>query len=77
MTNTLNVLPQADQILVLANGTVAEMGSYQDLLHRNGALVGLLDGARQPAGGGEGGIGWASLNLCARLWEKAARVPLM
>nr|XP_042132641.1 ATP-binding cassette sub-family C member 6 isoform X1 [Peromyscus maniculatus bairdii] len=55
VTNTLHVLPQADQILVLANGTIAEMGSYQDLLHRNGALVGLLDGARQPAGGGEGG----------------------
>ncbi|EDM07279.1 ATP-binding cassette, sub-family C (CFTR/MRP), member 6, isoform CRA_d [Rattus norvegicus] len=54
VTHTLHVLPQADQILVLANGTIAEMGSYQDLLHRNGALVGLLDGARQPAGEGEG-----------------------
>uniref|UniRef100_A0A8C2QL20 ATP-binding cassette sub-family C member 6 n=1 Tax=Cricetulus griseus TaxID=10029 RepID=A0A8C2QL20_CRIGR len=49
VTNTLHVLPHADWILVLANGTIAEMGSYQDLLHRNGALVGLLDGARQPA----------------------------
>ncbi|MEJ1287069.1 hypothetical protein NN561_018084 [Cricetulus griseus] len=54
VTNTLHVLPHADWILVLANGTIAEMGSYQDLLHRNGALVGLLDGARQPASG-EGG----------------------
>ncbi|XP_012979666.2 multidrug resistance-associated protein 6 isoform X2 [Mesocricetus auratus] len=55
VTHALHVLPQADWILVLANGTIAEMGSFQDLLHRNGALVRLLDGARQPAGGGEGG----------------------
>ncbi|XP_005366979.1 multidrug resistance-associated protein 6 [Microtus ochrogaster] len=54
VTHTLHVLPQADQILVLVNGAIAEMGSYQDLLNRNGALVGLLDGARQHAGGGEG-----------------------
>ncbi|XP_041505751.1 ATP-binding cassette sub-family C member 6 isoform X1 [Microtus oregoni] len=54
VTHTLHVLPQADQILVLVNGAIAEMGSYQDLLNRNGALVGLLDGARQRAGGGEG-----------------------
>lgn len=52
---------------MLANGTIAEMGSYQDLLQRNGALVGLLDGARQPAGEGEGRIVWASLSLCAWL----------
>ncbi|XP_051004550.1 ATP-binding cassette sub-family C member 6 [Acomys russatus] len=55
VTHTLHVLPQADRILVLANGTIAEMGSYQDLLDRNGALVDLLDEARQPAGGGGGG----------------------
>ncbi|KAL1768993.1 multidrug resistance-associated protein 6 [Sigmodon hispidus] len=55
VTHTLHILPQADWILVLANGTIAEMGSYQDLLHRNGALMSLLDGARQPASGGEGG----------------------
>lgn len=61
------MLPQADQILVLANGTIAEMGSYKDLLQRNGALVSLLDGARQPAGEGEEGIGWVSLILCAWL----------
>lgn len=67
VTHTLHVLPQVDQILVLVNGTIAEMGSYQDLLNRNGALVGLLDGARQHAGGGEG-IDWASLHLCAWLW---------
>lgn len=71
VTHTLHVLPQADQILVLVNGAIAEMGSYQDLLNRNGALVGLLDGARQHAGGGEG-IDWASLHLClalAALWR--------
>lgn len=67
MTHTLHILPQADQILVLVNGAIAEMGSYQDLLNRNGALVELLDGARQHAGGGEG-IDWAALHLCAWLW---------
>lgn len=55
VTHSLHVLPQVDQILVLADGTIAEMGSYQDLLRRNGALMDLLDGARQPAGGREEG----------------------
>lgn len=80
VTHSLHVLPQADQILVLADGTITEMGSYQDLLRRNGALMDLLDGARKPAGGREEGIGWASLRPCwalATLWEKAARVLLV
>lgn len=72
VTHTLHVLPQADQILVLVNGTIAEMGSYQDLLNRNGALVGLLDGARQHAGGGEGIAGHHCISVClalATLWR--------
>ncbi|XP_073916546.1 ATP-binding cassette sub-family C member 6 isoform X2 [Castor canadensis] len=54
VTHALHVLPQADQIVVMADGAIAEIGSYQELLHKKGALVGLLDGARQPGGGGEG-----------------------
>ncbi|XP_062956568.1 ATP-binding cassette sub-family C member 6 [Cynocephalus volans] len=54
VTHALHVLPQADQIVVLADGAIAEMGSYEELLHRKGALVGLLDQASQPENGGEG-----------------------
>ncbi|XP_037671061.1 multidrug resistance-associated protein 6 isoform X3 [Choloepus didactylus] len=44
----------ADRIVVLVDGAIAEMGSYQELLHRKGALVELLGQARQPEEGGEG-----------------------
>ncbi|XP_007948778.1 ATP-binding cassette sub-family C member 6 [Orycteropus afer afer] len=54
VTNALHILPQADQIVVLVDGAIAEMGSYQELLHRKGALVDLLGRARQPGDGGEG-----------------------
>lgn len=67
VTHALHVLPQADWIVVLEDGAIAEMGSFQELLHRKGALVGLLDGARQPGDGGEGGTGWVFLVLCAWL----------
>lgn len=67
MTHALHVLPQADQIVVMADGAIAEIGSYQELLHKKGALVGLLDGARQPGGGGEGGTDWLLLSICTWL----------
>uniref|UniRef100_A0A8C5XQM1 ATP-binding cassette sub-family C member 6 n=1 Tax=Microcebus murinus TaxID=30608 RepID=A0A8C5XQM1_MICMU len=54
VTHTLHVLPQADRIVVLEDGAVAETGSYQELLHRKGALLRLLDQATQPGGRGEG-----------------------
>ncbi|KAM5199046.1 ATP-binding cassette sub-family C member 6 isoform 2-T2 [Hipposideros larvatus] len=54
VTHALHVLPQADCIVVLEDGAIAEMGSYQELLHRKRALVGLLDRTRQPGGRGEG-----------------------
>ncbi|XP_057384335.1 ATP-binding cassette sub-family C member 6 isoform X1 [Balaenoptera acutorostrata] len=54
VTHALHVLPQADWIVVLEDGAIAEMGSFQELLHRKGTLAGLLDGARQPGDGGEG-----------------------
>ncbi|XP_032957049.1 multidrug resistance-associated protein 6 [Rhinolophus ferrumequinum] len=54
VTHALHVLPQADWIVVLEDGAIAEMGSYQELLHRKGALAGLLDRARQPGDRGEG-----------------------
>uniref|UniRef100_A0A2K5KKF1 ATP-binding cassette sub-family C member 6 n=1 Tax=Cercocebus atys TaxID=9531 RepID=A0A2K5KKF1_CERAT len=54
VTHALHILPQADWIVVLADGAIAEMGSYQELLQRKGALMGLLDQARQPGDTGEG-----------------------
>ncbi|XP_063510418.1 ATP-binding cassette sub-family C member 6 isoform X2 [Pongo pygmaeus] len=54
VTHALHILPQADWIIVLANGAIAEMGSYQELLQRKGALMGLLHQARQPGDTGEG-----------------------
>lgn len=54
VTHALHVLPQADWIVVLEDGAIAEMGSYQELLHRKGALASLLDRARQPGDRGEG-----------------------
>ncbi|XP_032125549.1 multidrug resistance-associated protein 6 isoform X2 [Sapajus apella] len=43
-----------DWIVVLADGAIAEMGSYQELLHKKGALMSLLDQAGQPGDSGEG-----------------------
>ncbi|XP_036923551.1 multidrug resistance-associated protein 6 isoform X5 [Sturnira hondurensis] len=54
VTHSLHVLPQADWIVVLEDGAIAEMGSYQELLNRKGALVALLDRARQPGDREEG-----------------------
>lgn len=73
VTHALHVLPQADWIVVLEDGAIAEMGSFQELLHRKGALVGLLHGARQPGDGGEGGTGWALQVLCAWLLPPSER----
>ncbi|KAM5130476.1 ATP-binding cassette sub-family C member 6 [Callospermophilus lateralis] len=55
VTHTHHVLPQADCIVVLAEGAIAEMGTYQELLRRKGALAALLEGARPRAGGAQGG----------------------
>ncbi|KAM5328261.1 ATP-binding cassette sub-family C member 6 isoform 4-T4 [Glossophaga mutica] len=54
VTHALHILPQADWIVVLEDGAIAEMGSYQELLNRKGALVALLDRARQPGDREEG-----------------------
>lgn len=64
VTHALHVLPHVDQVMVLEDGGITEMGSYQELLHRKGALVALLEAARQPGGGGDRGTGWDLLILC-------------
>ncbi|KAM6155929.1 ATP-binding cassette sub-family C member 6 [Rhynchocyon petersi] len=47
VTHTFHVLPHVDQIMVLVDGAIAEMGSYQELLQRKGALVDLIGWARK------------------------------
>ncbi|XP_051968146.1 ATP-binding cassette sub-family C member 3-like isoform X3 [Xyrauchen texanus] len=42
VTHGITFLPQVDNILVLVDGRVSEMGSYQDLLKQNGAFAEFL-----------------------------------
>nr|XP_021525857.1 multidrug resistance-associated protein 6-like [Aotus nancymaae] len=40
--------------MVLADGAILEMGSYQELLHKKGTIMSLLDQVRQLGDRGEG-----------------------
>ncbi|XP_048466697.1 ATP-binding cassette sub-family C member 3 isoform X2 [Rhincodon typus] len=42
VTHGISFLPQVDQIVVLVNGRVSEMGSYQELQEQNGAFAEFL-----------------------------------
>ncbi|KAM8798714.1 ATP-binding cassette sub-family C member 6 [Eudromia elegans] len=42
VTHTINILPQVDNIVVLVDGSISEVGSYQELLQRNGAFAEFL-----------------------------------
>ncbi|TSK14589.1 Canalicular multispecific organic anion transporter 2 [Bagarius yarrelli] len=42
VTHSISFLPQVDNIMVLVEGRVSEMGSYQDLLKENGAFAEFL-----------------------------------
>lgn len=42
MTHGISFLPQVDNITVLVEGRVSEMGSYQELLNQNGAFAEFL-----------------------------------
>lgn len=42
MTHGISFLPQVDNIVVLVEGRVSEMGSYQELLSQNGAFAEFL-----------------------------------
>lgn len=39
MTNSLCFLPQVDQIIMLDNGTIAEMGAYDELREKDGVFA--------------------------------------
>ena len=42
VTHGISFLPQVDQVVVLADGKISEMGSYQELLDQNGAFADFL-----------------------------------
>lgn len=42
VTHGISFLPQVDNIMVLVDGRVSEMGSYQELLSQNGAFAEFL-----------------------------------
>lgn len=42
VTHTINYLPQMDSILVMCDGEISEMGSYQELLKQDGAFAEFL-----------------------------------
>ncbi|KFZ51729.1 Multidrug resistance-associated protein 1, partial [Antrostomus carolinensis] len=42
VTHTINILPQVDNIVFLVDGMISEIGSYQELLQRNGAFAEFL-----------------------------------
>lgn len=42
VTHGINFLPQVDSIIVLVDGKISEMGSYQDLLNQNRAFAEFL-----------------------------------
>lgn len=39
MTNSLSFLPQVDQIIMLDSGTIAEMGTYDELRNKDGVFA--------------------------------------
>ncbi|XP_075623995.1 multidrug resistance-associated protein 1 isoform X1 [Balearica regulorum gibbericeps] len=60
VTHTINMLPQVDNIVFLVDGTISEIGSYQELLQRNGAFAEFLHShitAEEKAGTGFPAIG--------------------
>lgn len=42
VTHGISFLPQVDNIMVMVDGNVSEMGSYQELLNQNGAFAEFL-----------------------------------
>ena len=42
MTHGINFLPQLDQIFVMVNGRISEVGTYRELLDHKGAFADFL-----------------------------------
>ncbi|KAM9556812.1 ATP-binding cassette sub-family C member 6 isoform 1-T1 [Guaruba guarouba] len=60
VTHSINILPQVDNIVFLVDGTISEIGSYQEILQRNGAFAEFLHShvtAEEKTGTGFPGVG--------------------
>ncbi|NXN35947.1 MRP1 protein, partial [Rhinoptilus africanus] len=69
VTHTIHILPQVDNIVFLVDGTISEIGSYQELLQRNGAFVEFLHShvtAEEKAGTGFPAIGDTRFTVTSR-----------
>uniref|UniRef100_A0A8C5WUT1 ABC-type glutathione-S-conjugate transporter n=1 Tax=Laticauda laticaudata TaxID=8630 RepID=A0A8C5WUT1_LATLA len=42
VTNTIHILPMVDNIIVMVNGEISEMGSWQELIRKQGAFADFL-----------------------------------
>ena len=42
VTNSVNFLPQTDEIIILVSGAIAGKGKYDDLLNRNSSFTNFL-----------------------------------
>ncbi|KAG8145598.1 hypothetical protein E2320_012116, partial [Naja naja] len=42
VTNTIHILPKVDNIIVMVNGEISEMGSWQELIQKQGAFADFL-----------------------------------
>ena len=43
ISHRITTLMQADMILVMENGEIAEMGTHEELIHRNGIYKSIYD----------------------------------
>ncbi|NWI30562.1 MRP6 protein, partial [Sula dactylatra] len=69
VTHTIHILPQVDNIVLLVDGTISEIGSYQELLQRNGAFAEFLHScitAEEKAGAGFPAVGNSKGTITSR-----------
>jgi ATP-binding cassette subfamily C (CFTR/MRP) protein 1 len=43
VTNSISFLPQMDEIILLENGSIVEVGSFEELKKQNGEFVAFLN----------------------------------
>ncbi|NXV90971.1 MRP1 protein, partial [Calonectris borealis] len=77
VTHTINILPQVDNIVLLVDGTISEIGSYQELLQKNGAFAEFLHShitAEEKAGAGFPAIGDTKGTITSRNGQSQEKI---
>jgi hypothetical protein len=76
----VSTIHNADKILVLEGGTIAELGSHQELLARDGCYAALISTQMEPNGAGaasRAASGWKNIPLSGVLAaDLMAKLPL-